>query len=116
LRVAQPDIEFVQFLDGDCTLADPGSRSPSAPSTAMRGAPVVIGHLQERRPMATVYNRLCALEWRSSPGDVTSFGALGGIMVVRASVFTAIERLQRRCDRRRGLGSSASASGRPDSR
>ena len=90
LREAQPDTAYVQFLDGDCTLAD-GWLDVAVPALASDPQrAVVIGHLQERRPTASIYNRLCALEWRSSAGDVTSFGALGGIMVVRASVFKSL--------------------------
>ena len=51
---------------------------------------VVIGALQERHPEASIYNRLCALEWKSPPGDLRNFGALGGIMLVRATVFSRL--------------------------
>ena len=86
----QPDIAFVQFLDGDCTLADGWLDEAVEALESNPQRAVVIGHLQERRPMASIYNRLCALEWRSSAGDVTSFGALGGIMVVRVGVFRSL--------------------------
>ena len=90
LLAAQPQTAFVQFLDGDCTLL-PGWLAAS--TQAMRAdaeRAVVIGPLQERRPEASVYNRMCALEWKSPPGDVSNFGALGGIMLVRAEVFTML--------------------------
>ena len=90
LMSAHPTIEFVQFLDGDCTLL-PGWLA--AASQAMTGEPrraVVIGPLQERRPDASIYNRLCALEWKSPAGDLSNFGALGGIMLVRAAVFVRL--------------------------
>ena len=90
LRAAQPQSAFVQFLDGDCTLL-PGWLAASR--QAMHADPeraVVIGPLQERRPEASVYNRLCALEWKSPPGDLSNFGALGGIMLVRADVFARL--------------------------
>lgn len=90
LRQRWPNCRYVQFLDGDCTLL-PGWLD--AAEAAMQADPkraVVIGPLQERRPDASVYNRLCALEWRSAPGDLTNHGALGGIMLVRAEVFEAL--------------------------
>jgi len=67
-------IRFVQFLDGDCTLLpgwiEAAVRALSEDCT--RAA--VIGHLQERNADATVYNRLCALEWRSAAGDLQNGG------------------------------------------
>lgn len=90
IRRRWPGLEFVQFLDGDCTLL---SGWLAAAETAMHEdarRAVVIGPLQERRPEASVYNRLCALEWRSAPGDLTNHGALGGIMLVRSVVFESL--------------------------
>ncbi len=90
LMAAHPTVDYVQFIDGDCTLL-PGWL-PAA-EKAMKADPlraVVIGPLQERRPEASIYNRLCALEWSSPPGDVKNFGALGGIMFVRAAAFAQL--------------------------
>ncbi len=90
LAARHAGIEFVQFLDGDCTLL-PGWLAPAC--AAMDAEPrraVVIGPLQERRPDASIYNRMCALEWRSPPGDLSNFGALGGIMLVRRAVFSRL--------------------------
>ena len=90
LRRLVPSVEFVQFLDGDCTLAPSWiERAVDAMDADLRRA-VVIGHLEERSASSSIYNRLCALEWRSAAGDITTFGALGGIMFVRASVFAAL--------------------------
>src|SRR4029077_9714077 len=41
-------------------------------------------------PEASVYNRLCALEWRSPAGRIDNFAALGGIMVARISDVRAV--------------------------
>ncbi len=87
LMQLNPDIEFVQFIDGDCTLL-PGwldAANTALLADVQRGA--VVGHLQERNREASPYNRLCALEWRSAVGDLSDYGALGGISVIRASVF-----------------------------
>jgi GT2 family glycosyltransferase len=78
----QPDTEFVQFVDGDCELA-PGWIESAA--TALRNDPTagtVFGRLRERRPEASVYNRLCNVEWNAAPvGEVQ---ACGGISLMRA--------------------------------
>jgi glycosyltransferase involved in cell wall biosynthesis len=86
-----PTVEYVQFIDGDCTLAPGWIDAASAALDADPRKAIVIGHLEERHPRDSVYNRLCSLEWRSQPGDVTSFGALGGIMFVRAVVFASLK-------------------------
>ena len=82
-----PGIRYVQFLDGDCTLfagwLDAAARALEAdPRQA-----AVIGELLERNPDASAYSRLCAMEWRSTPGEVR---ALGGIAMMRADVFRAL--------------------------
>lgn len=83
-------VEFVLFLDGDCTL-EPGF--PTAALEVFAGDPecaVVTGHLSERHPEASIYNRLCAIEWRSTPGPIVSMSGLGGIMMVRLACFQEV--------------------------
>jgi len=80
-------VQFVQFIDGDCTLL-PGwliTAQAAMLEDEQRGA--VVGHLKERNIEQSPYNRLCALEWRSAIGDLHDYGALGGISMIRASVF-----------------------------
>ena len=87
----QPQTEFVQFIDGDCTLLPGWIESAAQAMQAEITRAVVIGPLQERNPNASIYNRLCSLEWKSPPGELQNFGNLGGIMLVRASVFSALK-------------------------
>jgi GT2 family glycosyltransferase len=89
-RIRCPTIEYVLFLDGDCIL------DPDFPSAALRAfeqqpdCAVVTGHLSERHPDASMYNKLCAIEWRSPPGRIDDFAALGGIMAVRLSALARV--------------------------
>lgn len=85
-----PGVAFVQFLDGDCTLL-PGwiDAAVAALEEEPRRA-AVIGELLERNAQASVYNRLCQLEWRSAAGDLSDFGGLGGIALMRAAVFRSL--------------------------
>jgi GT2 family glycosyltransferase len=79
-----PDISSVIFLDGDCIL-DPGF--PPAAAAALDSRPdcaIVTGHLTERHPDASIYNRLCAIEWRSPVGRIDDM-RIGGIMAARIS-------------------------------
>lgn len=90
LMARDPALGCVQFIDGDCTLLPGWIASASSAMAADPRRAVVIGPLQERKPDASVYNRLCAMEWKSPAGDLTNFGALGGIMLVRAEVFARL--------------------------
>ena len=90
IRSSQPELTFVQFVDGDCTLLPGWLGSAEQAMLDDPSRAIVVGSLQERCPDASVYNRLCALEWASPAGDITNFGALVGIMLVRAEVFARL--------------------------
>jgi len=88
LLALQPGLEAVQFVDGDCVLA-PGwieravRELDSRPDVAM-----VAGRLRERDPEASVYNRLCAIEWDVPAGDAEE---CGGLALARVSAFRQAE-------------------------
>lgn len=87
LRVMHPEIPFVQFLDGDCELR-PGWLGAGA--TALARDPrlaVVCGRLRERFPEASVYNRLCDLEWDMPAGPA---GSSGGIAMMRVEALAEV--------------------------
>lgn len=90
LLETHPQIEFVQFLDGDCHIASQWLEAAACALQEDHQRGAVIGHLSEAFADTSLYNRLCALEWRSPPGDLVNFGGLGGISMVRAFVFKAI--------------------------
>ncbi|MEM7204032.1 MAG: glycosyltransferase family A protein [Planctomycetota bacterium] len=84
LRRAIPDLEFVQFVDGDCELAE-GWLTRGV--EFLRGTPTawaVWGELAEADPRRSVFHRLCDLEWRYDiePGEVES---CGGVVLLRAA-------------------------------
>jgi hypothetical protein len=85
-----PDLPFVMFLDGDCDLDPVFPTSALAEMGRRSDCAIVTGHLTERFPDASIYNRLCAIEWRSKPGVIRDMNALGGIMAVRISAFDAV--------------------------
>lgn len=84
---AAGDLVFVQFVDGDCEI-EPGwiaaarARLSAEPDTA-----VVCGRRAERFPDATVFNRLCDMEWNTPVGAARACGgdALMRIAAVRAA-------------------------------
>jgi len=84
LMAMHPDVDVVQFVDGDCELF-PGWLERGLLELSRRpDAAIVCGRVRERAPSASLYNALCALEWRLPPGEVD---ACGGIFAVRARAF-----------------------------
>jgi N-acetylglucosaminyl-diphospho-decaprenol L-rhamnosyltransferase len=77
------DVEFVQFVDGDCELTPDWLAVAVAALRARPQAAAVFGRLRERRPEASVYNRMCDVEWAAAPlGEVD---ACGGIALMRTA-------------------------------
>jgi glycosyltransferase involved in cell wall biosynthesis len=69
-----PDLEFVQFVDGDCELADGWIRRALEAMAGRTDAAVVCGRRRERHPGATVYNRLADMEWDTPIGEASACG------------------------------------------
>lgn len=80
-----PDIPFVQFLDGDCELAQGWLPLGLATLTSRSDIGMACGHVRELYPTATVYNQLCDLEWQQPPGEIRSSG---GLFLIRSEVFS----------------------------
>jgi GT2 family glycosyltransferase len=79
-----PSAELVQFLDGDCEV-EPGWLSAGAAALDARpDVAVVFGRRRERFPDASIYNRLCDLEWNTPIGEATE---CGGDAMMRLSAF-----------------------------
>lgn len=83
-----PNLEFVQFLDGDCELF-PGWLPVAREMFQHRNdLAAVAGRLRERFPEQSVYNRLAEFEWNiQGYGDVSS---VGGIFMVRRRAFVSM--------------------------
>ena len=84
LRSQRPELRYVQLMDGDCTLAR-GWLEPAL--AALEGDPqlaIVCGRRRERNREASIYNRLCDLEWDTPVGEVESCGgdALARLMAL----------------------------------
>ena len=81
LREAHPDLEFVQFVDGDCQLLPGWAASALAFLEARPDVAAVCGRLRERYPDRSVYNWLCDREWDRPAGQVR---ACAGNVMMRA--------------------------------
>jgi len=85
---AQGDIDYVQFVDGDCTLHPDWIDVAAAFLADHPQAVVVCGRRREMFPETSVYNRLCDLEWDTPVGQAKS---CGGDALMRADAFAAVE-------------------------
>ncbi len=87
LRLLSPELEFVLFIDGDCELMPGFCQAALQKMSERPRAAVVCGRRRERHPEASVYNRLCDLEWDAPPGLVRS---CGGDAFMRASALVEV--------------------------
>ncbi|MEL7035793.1 MAG: glycosyltransferase family 2 protein [Cyanobacteria bacterium J06592_8] len=67
-----PDLEFVQFVDGDCELAAGWLEQGIEVCQSQPQLGVVCGRRREKFPEASIYNLLCELEWDIPSGEVKS--------------------------------------------
>lgn len=81
---ADPQIEFVQFVDGDCEIVEGWIERGIRELDARPDAAAVCGRRRERNPDLSIYNRLCDMEWDTPVGDTKS---CGGDVMMRAEAF-----------------------------
>lgn len=83
----EPDIAFVQLVDGDCAVQPGWIAAARACLAADPRLAIVCGRRRERDPGASVFNRLCDREWDTPVGEAR---ACGGDALVRAGALAAI--------------------------
>jgi glycosyltransferase involved in cell wall biosynthesis len=81
-----PDVPFIQFLDGDCDLVESWLEQGLSALIERPDVGVVCGHVRELYPSASVYNQLCDLEWQQAPGELRSSG---GRFLIRTELYRA---------------------------
>lgn len=87
LREILPDVEFVQFVDGDCEVDAAWLPTAAAALTADSKLAVVCGRRRERLPQHSIYNRLCDMEWDTPVGEAK---ACGGDALFRNAALAAV--------------------------
>lgn len=87
VNVLKPGIPLIQFVDGDCQLVDDWLVKAVPFMNENTNVAVVCGRRREKYPSASVYNRLCDLEWDTPIGEAS---ACGGDSLVRAASFKAV--------------------------
>jgi len=82
-----PDLQFIQFIDGDCEIQpDWISKAQDFLENHNQYA-VVCGRRRERYPENSVYNQLCDIEWNTPVGEAL---ACGGDALIRIEAFKQV--------------------------
>ena len=87
LRAVDPAVDLVQFVDGDCEIVAGWIDKAVGALAADAKTAIVCGRRRERFPSASIYNRLCDLEWNTPVGVAL---ACGGDAVVRVAAFEQV--------------------------
>ncbi|HEY9693946.1 MAG TPA: glycosyltransferase [Oculatellaceae cyanobacterium] len=87
LLQAYPQIEFVQFVDGDCEVVEGWLERAKAELEAQPNIAIVCGRRREQYPQLSVYHRLCDIEWNTPIGETK---ACGGDAMMRVQAFRSV--------------------------
>jgi glycosyltransferase involved in cell wall biosynthesis len=83
-----PDIEFIQFIDGDCELQNTWLEQAHNFLIEHAQYAIVCGRRRERYPNATIYNQFCDDEWNTPVGDAL---ACGGDALIRVQCLIEVD-------------------------
>jgi GT2 family glycosyltransferase len=84
IRAQYPEIEYIQFIDGDCEINNAWIRTAVNFLDGHREYAIACGRLRERFPESSIYNQLCDIEWDSPVGETL---ACGGITMIRVAAY-----------------------------
>jgi len=87
LMALYPDLDYVQFVDGDCEMAEGWIFAAADFLDANAQVSVVCGRRREKYPESTVYNNMCDREWDTPIGETK---ACGGDAMMRTKQFMEI--------------------------
>lgn len=83
-----PNIEYIQFIDGDCELQPNWLAKAEDFLTQNTEYAIVCGRRRERFPQNTLYNQFCDDEWNTPVGDTL---ACGGDALMRVSALLEVD-------------------------
>lgn len=86
-----PEMRAVQFVDGDCEIESVWLQLACEYLATHPTTAVVAGHLRERHPEASVFNRVLDMEWHQYPGEIMD---CGGNAMVRSNIFSLLDGFQ----------------------
>lgn len=84
-----PQLQFVQFVDGDCEVVEGWLERARQELETHPQVAVVCGRRRERFPEQTLYNRLCDIEWATPVGEAK---ACGGDSMMRVTALRQVGR------------------------
>lgn len=84
---AHPELEFVQFVDGDCRVFEGWLAAAYDYLSQHKEYSIVAGRRKEIDPESSRYNLLCDIEWDTPIGDAD---ACGGDFMIRSEAFLAV--------------------------
>jgi glycosyltransferase involved in cell wall biosynthesis len=87
LLAIAPEVQYVQFVDGDCEIVDGWIDRARREFDERPMAAVVCGRRRERHPEHSVYNRLADLEWDTPIGEAK---ACGGDALMRVAALQQV--------------------------
>jgi len=87
LLTINPELEYVQFLDGDCQLVSGWLDIAIKTLNEHKNIAVVCGRRRELFPEKSIYNLLCDIEWNTSVGETK---ACGGDAMMRITAFQEV--------------------------
>jgi glycosyltransferase involved in cell wall biosynthesis len=88
LMQCHSQVEFVQFVDGDCEIAQGWLFTAAQMLSSRPELAIAAGWVNERFPEASIYNRIGEVEWNfSGAGEVES---VGGVFMVRREAFESV--------------------------
>jgi GT2 family glycosyltransferase len=88
MRNLYPQAIYVQFVDGDCEIANSWIGRAANFLEIHQDVSVVCGRRRERFPERTIYNLLCDIEWDTPVGEAK---ACGGDALMRVSAFEDVK-------------------------
>jgi glycosyltransferase involved in cell wall biosynthesis len=91
LMQLNPQLEFVQFVDGDCQVAQGWIKRAANYLDKHEIIAVVCGRRRERYPEASIFNLLCDIEWDTPIGQTL---ACGGDAMMRVKLFDEVNGFQ----------------------
>jgi glycosyltransferase involved in cell wall biosynthesis len=82
-----PDVEYVQFVDGDCEINLEWIKRAVEFISSKTSIAVVCGRRREKFPDHSIYNLLCDIEWNTPIGEAK---ACGGDALMRVDAFKEV--------------------------
>ncbi|MBE9047207.1 glycosyltransferase family 2 protein [Pleurocapsales cyanobacterium LEGE 10410] len=92
LTQVNPQIKFVQFVDGDCEVVSGWLEQAYQEISRNLNLAVVCGRRRERFPNHSIYNLLCDIEWNTPVGEAK---ACGGDAMMRVEAFEQVQGFNR---------------------